>query len=471
MLLTGGYVLTMDRDIGDIPVGDVLIADGTVIAVGRDLGVSDAHVIDVSGSIVLPGFVDTHRHTWETAIRGSGPDATLDDYNTDVIGTFAPIYRPEDVYASNLGGAIECLNAGITTLVDWSHINHTPDYPDAAIQGLRDAGIRARYAYGPSPRMDYWFNSSLRMPEQDVRRVREAYFSSGQGLLTMGLATRGPRFSVDEVVLADWKLARDLDLPITCHVGHGRYGGRFAMVENLDRLGLLGPDITYVHACLLADEEWRLVRDSGGTVSIAPQVEMQMGHGHPPLRRCLAEGVRPSLSIDVVTSVPGDMFTQMRAIFGTEREAVNLAALRDRQKVQEPMLTARQVLEVATIEGAHVAGLGDWTGSLTPGKRADVIVIDASAPNLAPLHDPVAAVVLGADVSNVSTVVVDGVLKKSYGKLVRPFDGTRRLLEDSRDYLLSQSGAARSDSRLGAPGCDFGRVWWTPVAAKPSANF
>jgi 5-methylthioadenosine/S-adenosylhomocysteine deaminase len=263
----------------------------------------------------------------------------------------------------------------------------------------------------------------------------------------MGLATRGPRFSVDEVVLADWKLARDLDLPITCHVGHGRYGGRFAMVENLDRLGLLGPDTTYVHGCLLSDEEWRLVRDSGGTVSIAPQVEMQMGHGHPPLGRCLAEGITASLSIDVVTSVPGDMFTQMRAVFGAEREAVNMAALRDRKKVEDGLLTARQVLQVATIDGAHVAGLGDVTGSLTPGKRADVIVIDASAPNLAPLLDPVAAVVLGADVSNVSTVIVDGVLVKSDGKLIRPFDGTRRLLEESRDYLLSES-ASRSSANV-----------------------
>jgi 5-methylthioadenosine/S-adenosylhomocysteine deaminase len=152
------------------------------------------------------------------------------------------------------------------------------------------------------------------------------------------------------------------------------------MVANLDRLGLLGPDLTYVHACLLSDDEWRKVRDSGGTVSIAPQVEMQMGHGHPPLGRCLAEGVRPSLSIDVVTSVPGDMFTQMRAVFGTEREAVNLASLRDGVKAPETMLTARRVLQAATIDGAHVARLADRTGSLTPGKRADVIVIDTSAP-------------------------------------------------------------------------------------------
>jgi 5-methylthioadenosine/S-adenosylhomocysteine deaminase len=189
MLLSGGYVLTMDDEIGDIPGGDVLIEDGDLVAVGRDLAVPDAQVIDVSGSIVLPGFVDTHRHTWETAIRGCGQDATLDDYNTDVIGTFAPVYRPEDVYASNRAGAIECLYAGITTLVDWSHINHTPEYPDAAIQGLRDSGIRAQYAYGPSPRMEYWFNSSLRMPEQDIRRVREAYFSSGRGLLTSASMT------------------------------------------------------------------------------------------------------------------------------------------------------------------------------------------------------------------------------------------------------------------------------------------
>ena len=156
-----------------------------------------------------------------------------------------------------------------------------------------------------------------------MRRIRETYFSSDDGLLTMGLATRGPGFCKDEVVQAEWALARELGIPITVHVAMGRLAGRFGMVEQLNRLGLLGPDTTYVHCCHFSDDEWQLVADTGGKISIAPQVEVQMGHGWPPVNKSLQFGLRPSLSIDVVTTVPGDMFTQMRAAFGSERGRIN----------------------------------------------------------------------------------------------------------------------------------------------------
>ncbi|MPZ16162.1 MAG: amidohydrolase family protein, partial [Chloroflexi bacterium] len=147
LLLRGGTVLTMDPELGDLPRGDVLIDGDTIAEVGPDIQ-ADAEVLEATGNIVIPGFVDTHRHTWETAIRGCAPNATLDDYFVEVLDTFAPIYRPEDVYASNLAGTLECINAGITTLVDWSHINNTPEHPDAAIRALQESGIRAQYAYG-----------------------------------------------------------------------------------------------------------------------------------------------------------------------------------------------------------------------------------------------------------------------------------------------------------------------------------
>src|SRR5215218_7258442 len=184
--------------------------------------------------------------------------------------------------------------------------------------------------------------------------------------------------------------------------------GRFGMVRQLGDLGLLGPDTTYIHCCYLTDEEWRLVADSGGTVSIAPQIEAQMGHGWPPVLKSLEHGLRPSLSIDVVTTAPGDM------------------------------LTARQMLEMATINGAHVAGVEDRTGSLTPGKQADVVLIDATALNVAPVIDPVAAVTNCADVSNVETVLIGGQLRKRDGKLVADADAARRLVEASRDHLLGE---------------------------------
>ncbi len=439
LLLRGGHVLTVDPELGDLPKGDVLIDGDTIAAVGPEVD-ADAQVIDVTGHIVIPGFVDTHRHTWEAAIRGCAPNATLDDYFVEVLDTFAPMYRPEDVYASNLAGALECVNAGITTLVDWSHINNTPEHPDAAISGLREAGIRAQYAYGSANTSlaDYWFESKLAIPRDDVRRVRETYFSSDDGLLTMALATRGPGFCIDDVVRAEWGAARELGIPITVHVAMGRLAGRFGMVRQLHNLGLLGADTTYIHCCYFSDEEWGLVADSGGTISIAPQVEAQMGHGWPPVMKAREHGLRPSLSIDVVTTVPGDMFTQMRCAFGCERARVNAVAWEANTAVPDTMLTARQMLEMATANGAHVAGLEDRTGSLTPGKKADVVVIDGRSLNVAPVIDPVAAVTLCADVSNVDTVIIDGKIRKQGGKLLADVDKARRLVEASRDHLLQQ---------------------------------
>jgi 5-methylthioadenosine/S-adenosylhomocysteine deaminase len=438
-LIRGGTVLTMDPSIGDLAPGDVLIEDDKIAAVQADLGSDvDAEVLDATGCIVIPGFVDTHRHTWEAAIRGCAPNATLDDYFVEVLDTFAPVYRAEDVHASNVAGSLECLNAGITTLVDWSHINNTPDHPDAAVTALQETGIRAVYAYGSANTSlaDYWFDSKIAIPDEDVRRIRETYFASDDGLLTMGLATRGPGFCQDDVVRSEWTLARDLDIPITVHVAMGRLAGRFGMIKQLSALDLLGPDTTYVHCCHFSDEEWQLVKDSGGTISVAPQVELQMGHGWPPTLKALEYGLRPSLSIDVVTTVPGDMFTQMRAAFAADRARVHEAAYEPNEQVPKDCLTAEQILRAATIDGAHVAGLEDRTGSLTPGKQADVVLIDATSIAVAPVIDPVAAVVLCADVSQVDTVIVGGVVRKRAGELRADVGKARADVEASRDHLL-----------------------------------
>lgn len=436
-LIRGGTVLSMDPAIGDLAPGDVLIEDDKIVAVEPDIS-ADATVIDATGNIVIPGFVDSHRHTWEAAIRGCAPNATLDDYFVEVLDTFAPVYRAQDVHASNVAGALECLNAGITTLVDWSHINNTPEHPDAAVTGLQEVGIRALYAYGSANTSlaDYWFDSSIAIPGDDVRRIRETYFSSDDGLLTMGLATRGPGFCQEDVVRSEWGLARELGIPITVHVAMGRLAGRFGMINQLSGYGLLGPDTTYIHCCHFSEEEWQLVKDSGGRISVAPQVELQMGHGWPPVLKSLGLGLRPSLSIDVVTTVPGDMFTQMRAAFGADRARVHDTAYEPNEQVPKDVLTAAQILQAATLDGAYVAGLEDRTGSLTPGKQADVVVIDARSLNMAPVIDPVAAVVLCADVSNVDTVIVDGVTKKQDGRLLGDIDKARADVEASRDHLL-----------------------------------
>ncbi|MET0522532.1 MAG: amidohydrolase family protein [Jiangellaceae bacterium] len=447
VLLKGGTVLSVDPDVGDLQTGDVLIEDDRIAGVQTGIE-ADAEVVDCAGKIVIPGFVDTHRHTWETAIRNCAPNATLDDYFVEVLDTFAPLYRAEDVYASNVAGSLECLNAGITTLVDWSHINNTPEHPDAAIQGLQETGIRAQYAYGSANTSleKYWFFSAEAIPGDDVRRVKDAYFSSDEGLLTMAIATRGPGFTQDQVVQSEWGLARELGIPVTVHVAMGRLAGRYAMVEQLDRLGLLGPDTTFIHCCYFSEHEWKRVADTGGTISIAAQVELQMGHGWPPVNKSYQFGLRPSLSVDVVTTVPGDMFTQMRAAFGAERARVNAVSWAADTGVPDSMLTAQQMLEMVTINGAHVAGLEDRVGSLTPGKKADVVVIDATAINVTPIHDPVAAVTLCADVSNVEHVIVDGVFRKRDFTLLADVGRARTLVENARDFLVDAAAKAKASA-------------------------
>lgn len=449
-LIRGGHVLTVDSQIGDLPKGDVLIEDDTIVAVQPEIS-ADAAVIDADGFIVLPGFIDTHRHTWEAAIRGVAPDATLDDYFVDILDTFAPVYGPADVYAANVAGSLECLNAGITTLVDWSHINNTPEHPDAAIRALQETGIRAQYAYGSANTSlaDYWFESTIAIPADDVRRVRDTYFASDGGRLTMALATRGPGFCTEDVVRREWTLARELGIPITVHVGMGRLAGRFAMIKQLANFGLLGSDTTYIHCSYFSDEEWQLVADSGGTISFAPQIELQMGHGWVPIVKSMQYGLRPSLSIDVVTTTPGDMFSQIRAAFASERARVN-AVYWERNEPAQGLLTSRQMLEMATINGAHTAGLESRTGSLTPGKKADLVLIDARALNVAPVYDATAAVTTCADVSNVDTVIVDGVVRKRAGRLVADTDRARRLVEEARDRLLDQIAARKATEKAAA---------------------
>jgi 5-methylthioadenosine/S-adenosylhomocysteine deaminase len=440
VLLRGGHVLSMDPQIGDIYGGDVLLEDDRIAAVAPSIDAGDAEVIDATNCVVMPGFIDSHRHTWETVIRGIAPDVSLAGYFDIVLDQLAPAYRPEDVYAGNYLGSLEALDAGITTVLDWSHINNTPEHADEAIRGLRDANLRSVYCYGnPNTSLaDWWYTSTLEAPE-DIRRVREQYFSSDDGLITLAMGTRGPGFCTREVVKHDWELARDVGAPISVHVGMGPYAGRFSMVKQLSELNLLGSDTTYIHCNYLSDEEFQLIADTGGKVSISPMVEMAMGHGTPPTAKALQHGLRPSLSIDVVTTVPGDMFTQMRFLWAQDRLLAHEAAFAAETDVTG-LLSSRDVLEFATIEGARVCGLEDRTGSLTPGKQADVVVIRCDHTNTYPVIDPVSTVVLQADTRNIDTVFVGGRLVKRDGALVgADLRRARDLAEASLDHLLQHT--------------------------------
>ena len=437
LLIRNGFVVSMDPDVGDIPSADVLVEDGTIVQVGRGVDVSEAEEIDATGMIVMPGFIDTHRHTWQTPVRGVLPSCTLDHYFAVMLGSVGGHYRPEDVHIGDYAGALEALNGGVTTLLDWSHINNTPDHSDAAIQGLKDSSIRAVYAHGVPTGGEWWSFSELDHPE-DIRRIRDTYFSSDDGLITLALAARAPGNSNFEVAKHDWELARDLGIRISVHVGMRLTSVHVTHVKNIDDLGLMGPDTTYIHCTDSTDEELDLIASTGGTASVAPYVEMLMGHGPPPTTKLLERGVRPSLSVDVVSSVPGEMFTQMRtalvqARIGSHTNTPDLAF--------EPTLTHRDVLEFATIDGARACALEDKVGSLTPGKQADIVLLQTNAINTAPLLDPTATIVTFADTANVDSVFVAGRALKRDGKLVDvDLNGVIARLEESRNHILSAGG-------------------------------
>jgi cytosine/adenosine deaminase-related metal-dependent hydrolase len=435
LVIRNGFVVSMDPTIGEIPSGDVLVEDGVIAEIGPGLDVSDAEEVDATGMIVMPGFVDTHRHTWQTPVRGILPSCTLDNYFAVMLGSVGGFYRPEDVHIANHAGALEALNGGVTTLLDWSHISNTPDHSDAAIQGLKDAAIRAIYAHGvPTGTGENWWGfSDLNHPE-DIRRIRETYFSSDDGLITLALAARAPGNTNFEVAKHDWELARDLDIRISVHVGMRLTEVHVTHVKNISDLGLLGPDTTYIHCTDSTDEELDLIASSGGSASVAPYVEMLMGHGPPPTGRLVERGVRPSLSVDVVSSVPGEMFTQMRTALVHDRI---LAHTDTPDEPFAPTLSHRDVLEFATIDGARACALDEKVGSLAPGKQADIVLLNAKAINTAPMVDPIATVVVFADTSNVDSVFVAGRAVKRDGRLVgADLDRIFDKLDESRNHIL-----------------------------------
>jgi cytosine/adenosine deaminase-related metal-dependent hydrolase/ribose/xylose/arabinose/galactoside ABC-type transport system permease subunit len=429
-LIQGGTILSLDRDVGEFTTGDVLIEGDKILAVGPGLVNGDCEVIDASGMIVMPGFVDSHRHIWEGLLRNIGTDVPLEgrtSYISFILHKLAPAYRPEDAYVGNLVSAVGAINAGITTLLDWSHIQASPAHTDAVVQALKDSGLRAIFAYG----FPWWGKWEERQPSWFVRAATE-YFSSKDQMLTLALAAPGPEFTDFEVARDHWKLARETGARITTHVGVGTYGQE-RKVQEMGEAGLLGPDTTYIHCTTLNDTEIQMIVDSGGSVSLASPVEMMMGHGMPPIQKFLDRGLAPTLSIDVETNVPSDMFNQMRSVLGLQRA---VAAAEGKAAV-----STRDVLAWATIEGARANGLDSKVGTLTPGKQADLIMLRTDRLNVTPLNDPATAVVAGMDTSNVDSVFIAGRAMKRGGQVLHvDWNATMKAVSESRDGLIARSG-------------------------------
>jgi cytosine/adenosine deaminase-related metal-dependent hydrolase len=437
-VLKGGTVLTSAKSGEILDSTDISVVDGKIVEIGRSIVFPTAEVIDVTGRLVLPGFVDTHRHTWQSIARNLASDWSLTEYLAGIHTGISRYFRPEDTYIGNYLGALEALDSGITTLVDWSHNLFTPAHADAAIAALKETRMRAVFAHGGGAKQ--WsapLPSSIAHPD-DARRVRDEYFSSNTGLVTMAMALRGPQFTTPEVNCQDFNLARELDLRVTVHVGDG-YWGKSGPVLALQRDGLLSDRTTYVHCNTLSDEELNMIAASGGTASVAPDVEMQMGHGFPSTGRLLKAGIRPSFSIDVCTSNGGDMFGTMRTAIGMQRALDNAPAVETGEVIDRIGLTCAEVLLFATIDGAHAAGLGEVTGSIEVGKSADIIVLDNQALAMTPMNNPLGSVVYSAHPGLVRDVFVEGNQVKKDGKLVGvDFDRIRALAVTSRDHVMSE---------------------------------
>ncbi|HLW95551.1 MAG TPA: amidohydrolase family protein [Solirubrobacteraceae bacterium] len=447
-LISGGTVVTVDPLLGEIEGGEVLIEDVAIAAVGRSLGVSDAEVIDATDCLVLPGLIDTHRHTWQALFRNIASDWTLAHYFTGLHGTLSGLYRPKDTYAANLIGTLEALDSGITTLLDWSHNLNTDEHTDAAVDALQESGARVVFGHGGGHR--HWQPvSALEHPADDVRRLREGRLSSDDALVTLCLAPRGNQFATMEVTKQDWQLAKELGLRISCHAGDGEWG-RNRPVAQLQAAGLLGPSMTFVHCNTLADDELAMMAAAGASASISPDIELQMGHGWPATGRLLEAGIRPSLSIDVCCSNGGHLFGTMRATIGTERGFDNEQAReRGEASVTAMELTCRDVLEFATIEGARACGLQEKVGSLTPGKRADVIVVRADSFGMTPMNNPIGAFVYNGHPGLVDTILVDGTVVKRDGKLLGVDSArVRRAAIEARDDIIARAGGA-AGARIG----------------------
>ncbi|MEU5705072.1 amidohydrolase family protein [Streptomyces aurantiacus] len=436
ILFTGATIVTMDPDLGVLDRGDLLVEGDTIAAVGPGPITGDAVVVDATGTILTPGFVDTHRHAWETQLRRIMPDVDdLGAYVTTTLAGHATVYRPQDMYVGTRLAALTAIDSGITTMLDFSHNSRTREHSDAAIQALLDTGIRGVHAsMGPH------FGTWDRQWPADLTRLKEQYFSSDDQLLTLRMATLATA-EIAGPVLAygpeHARAARELGIGVSVDAVFGKASSD--AVLGWAAAGVLGPDLTLIHATGLTPEAWRAMGESGTTVALAPTSDAQIGleTAIPAVDEALSVGIRPGLSIDVEVALASDMFTQMRTLHAIQRmRAVNAVYATDRSPSRR--ITTRDVLDFATLQGARTNGLAGVTGSLTPGKKADLLVIRAEDLNNMPLNDPIGTVVLGSDARNISAVLVDGVPRKWNGQVLDvDLPALRDQVRASREYVLN----------------------------------
>jgi 5-methylthioadenosine/S-adenosylhomocysteine deaminase len=420
--LARGIVLTLDRGVGDFASADVLIEDGKIRAIGPNIAATaDTVVVDCINRIIIPGFVDTHVHSYQGLLRSTLPNGLVEpDYNRDIQNNLTLAYTPSDVHIGELITALAMIDMGTTTIVDIAQISHTPEHSDACIGGLRESGIRAVHAYsrGAGPGALY---------PQDIARLQRTYFNSRDQLLTLAMAV-----STDPATL---RAARDAGVPAVLHI---RVDSEPFL--RLARAGLFREGDQFIHATHMNEEAWQVIKDTGGRISQSPPLEMAMGHGFPAIQEALDHGVRPSLSSDHSATVAQDMFGVMRHAFSLQRLNILQRRMRNEQNVP-PLLSCRDVLEFATVEGARCANLESKIGTLSPGKEADIVVLKADRLDLWPINNALGTVVNLMNPSHVDSVFIAGKVKKWRGSLVG-VDARRimRLASEAHDGLLNRTG-------------------------------
>jgi cytosine/adenosine deaminase-related metal-dependent hydrolase len=433
ILLRGGCVLTLGAKTPNHARADLLVDDGRVAEVGAGLRVRDAEVVDATDTVVMPGFVDTHRHAWTSLFKNFGePDPG------GAAEPLAPIlgehYRPDDVYAATLIGLLGAAEAGITTIVDWSDLHGDDGHAEAAIQAHADAGLRTVFVHVARPRERREEDG----PEADRRLVARLAEAAGPST-TVAFGYEEPGPADLGLVADDVALPRELGAPIHIHAGSRR--SRTGAVARLAEGGLLGADVTLVHHSALDEADLDAIAASGASISLAPSSEMAGGLGSPPIQQLIDHGIRPGLGVDDQRVAPGDLFAQMRAAISLQHATAFDRKLAGKAGVPRLMST-RDVIRYATTDGARVAGLGRVTGSLEPGMQADLIVLRTDRPNVFPINDPIGAVVWGMDTSNVDWVFVGGRVIMRDGALEADVGDARALAAAAWRRVADASGRA-----------------------------
>jgi cytosine/adenosine deaminase-related metal-dependent hydrolase len=435
LVFRGGTVLTMD-DAGTVLTGaDVLVVDDRVAAVGRQLDVPEGtQEIDASDGIVLPGLIDTHRHMWQTAMRGYGADWTLTQYFVWNYLEHGRKFRPQDIAAGNRLSAIESIDAGVTTTVDWSHNLHSVEHAEAAVDALRSVPGRFVLAYG-NIQAGPWEWST----DPAVRSFLGSIRDKADDLLGLQMAfdvTGDPAFPEK----AAFEVARDLGVPVTTHAGvwgATNDDGIRLMHEN----GFMTPETIYVHAATLTRDSYQRIAATGGSISVSTESECSAGQGHAPTEQVLQYGIPVSLSVDTSVWWSGDIFSAMRATLNADRMAEHMDAHLKGETITHLRLRAQNVVEWATRGGAAALGRPDL-GSLEPGKKADVVLIkNDRSPVSFPVLNPFGHVVFQAQRGDVHTVVVNGRVVKFAHELVGvDLGAVRREVEDTVEHLRGQLG-------------------------------